>query len=285
MSYREKIKKIRDNKTVLFMLVLLLKRVRKIGIFRGEIFFKHVPFVGEFLVKVPSGGVFKMKSYGGQIENRLFWNGIFGHEPGSISTWLEISKNAKTVLDIGSNSGLFALAAAAAGSKQVHAFEPIERIYNVLQGNVSLSDFRNVNCWNCAIGSERGNLEIYDPGGDAPTSASLSSRFAADHLDSVITTTVVVESLDSWVTAHCVQNVELIKLDVEGYEEAALLGMRELVKRDRPFILIEVLDEYNISIRQLVQELWGDNYEWCPIYEGKNDPSRNVLLTPRLSRV
>ncbi|WP_275270441.1 FkbM family methyltransferase [Limnobacter sp. P1] len=284
MKIREKLRSVRDSRLVLPALVFGLKGLRQWGIFRSERLFRHVPFRGNIEVSIPEGGVFRMKARGGQIENRLFWSGFLGHEPGSMAAWIALSKHARTVLDIGSNSGIFALAASAAGARRVYAFEPVKRIHARLDENIRLSGFNNVDALLCAVGASDGEAEICDPGGDAPTSASLSQRFADDHLGSTITTPVRVVAIDSWAQAQGIVDIDLIKLDVEGFEESALLGMREIVKRDRPTLLVEVLGEYEDRIRQLVQDLWGTQYDWRPIDEGESDPSRNVLLVPRVPK-
>lgn len=46
---------------------------------------------------------------------------------------------------------------------------------------------------------------------------------------------VVTRTLDS----YDLRNVLAIKLDVEGYEEPALAGAKEIIERDRPFLIIE----------------------------------------------
>ncbi len=283
MILRKAIRAFRDSPAVKPVLVEGLKFLRQLPAFRGENLYRHVPYSGIVEVPVKNGRSFRVRARGGQIENRLYWDGVLGNEPGSMSTWLKRSATARTVLDIGANSGVFALAAAVSGAKSVHAFEPVKRIHEILKENIALSRLSNVVAWNCAVGQIDAIAEISDPGGDAPTSASLSSEFVNNHLSSVARIPVEVVAIDSWINRANGENVDLIKLDVEGYEEYALRGMSELVRRDRPVLLVEVLDEYEPRIRLLIKQLWGDSYHWHVIEEGNGDPNRNVLLTPRES--
>ena len=240
----------------------------------------HVPYRGLVHVHVSNGKTFSVVASGNQIENRLYWDGILGHEPASMSLWLKYAAKAGTVLDVGANSGIFALAAAAAGASQVHAFEPVERIHGILLENIKSSEFENVSAWRCAVGQFDGIAEMQDPGGDAPTSASLSSEFASAHLGVTTLTRVEVVSIDSWAERNSVGTVDLIKVDVEGYEEFALRGMKCVVGRDQPVVLIEVLEEFESKIRSVVNEIFGPAYSWNRVDEGQGDLNRNVLLLP-----
>ena len=67
-----------------------------------------------------------------------------------------------TVVDIGANFGTYSLGlASAVGSKgRVHAFEPQRIIFNMLAGSVALNSLTNVYCYNQAVGSTIGSIEI-----------------------------------------------------------------------------------------------------------------------------
>src|SRR6185437_2969670 len=81
---------------------------------------------------------FMMISHGHLIENSLYWNGIHGcdHEAECMVPWLHLARSARGVLDIGANTGFYALAAACvAPEAEVHAFEPVARIAGMLRLN------------------------------------------------------------------------------------------------------------------------------------------------------
>lgn len=271
---------LRDNALVLPILVWCLSRLRSFGLLMGERYYQHVPYRGIVRVPVNSGRQFTVVAQGGQIENRLYWDGIFGHEPASMATWVRLAATAETVLDVGANSGIFALAAAAAGAVNVHAFEPLKRIHNILHTNIRLSGYQNVTPWHCAVGQFDGVAQLLDPGGDAPTSASLSAEFAKSHLTDTSVTNVAVISIDSWAGRNNIGKIDLIKIDVEGYEELALRGMEAVVHQYRPVILIEVLEEFEPKLRAVVDNIFGCTYTWTPVHEGQGHISRNVLLLP-----
>lgn len=247
----------------------------------SERYYRHVPYRGMVEVAVVPGHSFRIVARGGHIENSLYWEGTYGHEAVSMRTWVEMARRSKVVLDIGANSGVFALVAASMGATQVHAFEPLPRIYEILRENIAANSFTSIKAWQCAVSDKPGEAELFDPGGDAPTSASLSCQFSHSHLGEAIPTERVrVTSVDVFCTERGIGHVDLIKIDVEGHEELALRGMVLTVLRCRPVIIIEVLDEYELRLRSVVVELFGAGYLWKRIDEGNEYPNHNVLLTP-----
>lgn len=257
----------------------LLHGARSLGMFRSKRFYSHLPYVGVVDVDCGSGS-FRMRSRGHVIENGLYWDGIAAHEPVTMKAWMARARTSGVVLDIGANSGVFALAAAAVGAGVVHAFEPLPRVHAILSENVALNPDLPVRAWRCAAGESSGSASIFDPGGDAPTSASLSADFAKEHFGDLPTTTVDVIAIDDFCGREGIDRIDLVKIDVEGYEEAALKGMRGIVAASVPTIVMEVLPEQATQLAAVVEALWPGLYAWRPIDEGDGHVSRNVLLVP-----
>lgn len=57
---------------------------------------------------------FRMWHHGYQIEKEVFWSGLFGRWVGaSMRVWVREARQAQVSLDVGSNTGLYVLAAKA----------------------------------------------------------------------------------------------------------------------------------------------------------------------------
>lgn len=173
-----------------------------------------------------------------------------------------------TVLDIGASWGLFThrLSVAVGPSGTVHAFEP---------GTEPLASLRTV-------AARRGNVTVHpvalsDHEGEAELAMPVVSLgpLGTKALHPMATLTppshrtaelagerVAVRRLDDVLAGA--GRVSFIKCDVEGHELATLRGAQELLRRDRPPILIEIeqrhqdgpMDEVLDLLRSLGYDGW-----------------------------
>ncbi|MBB6599044.1 FkbM family methyltransferase [Luteimonas sp. MC1825] len=275
---------LRDHPLVLTPLVAVLSLLKRIGFDIAERVYRHAPFRGTVTTAVTGGASFRIVSEGRKIENGLYWRGIDAHEPKSMAIWMEAARNARTVLDVGANSGVFSLAAAAAGAGAIHAFEPLARVHGILSRNFALNPGFPLQAWAVAVSDQSGVAELHDPGGAAPTSASLSAEFSREHLGDVPTCSVPVVTIDDFCARERIHGVDLVKIDVEGLEEHVLRGMRAVALRDRPLILMEVLDGYEAQLRKVAEEVFGGDVTWHRVDEGDGGPNRNVVLDFKATR-
>lgn len=147
------------------------------------------------------------------------------------------------VLDIGANIGVYSVLAARRGARVV-AFEPNAKARATLEANVALNRID-------------GEVRISS---NALADFTGPARFTTDleecnHLDvkaGAVGESVDVSELDSlaWVGGP----VTLMKIDVEGFDEAVLRGARQTLARDRPVLIIETWSG-GLSIRQLLASL------------------------------
>lgn len=272
---RPMFKQIRDIPWVSSACIGVLRGLRKIGWMRSARIYSYVPCKGLIAVDAGNGRRFQLYGHGGRAENGLFWDGIDGYEPESMRLWMEDARAAKVVFDVGANAGVFALAAAAAGCPQVHAFEPLRRVHAILARNFAMNKASALHAWPCAVGHEDGRAVLFDPGGPAPTDASLSAAYVEDAHGSSAGDEVDVVAIDSFCRRHRIDRVDLLRIDVEGYEEHVLLGMREIVAASRPVILMPLLPGRETSLQYLCEKLWPKMYSWTTLSDG-----RGVVLRP-----
>lgn len=140
-----------------------------------------------------------------------------------------------TVLDAGANVGFFTLLAArlVGPSGHVDAFEPYPPNTALLQKHVQLNKLRNVRIESVALSDRADVLPLYV--GDS-TSGSLFP------LDSGLTPHMVpVVSLDEWRAKGLLpRRLDVVKMDIEGAEGAAILGMLNVLRTDRPALHISL---------------------------------------------
>ena len=131
-----------------------------------------------------------------------------------------------TVLDIGSNIGLYSilLADLVGAAGRVFAFEPDPVLFQAALSN-TLSNGKQdiVLLRNVALGSKPGDAMLYRPqfnSGDNRLSASPTHKEAVR---------VRVETLDSILPN---EKIDFIKMDVQGWEAEVLRGMEQILKRN-----------------------------------------------------
>ncbi|MCJ7515977.1 MAG: FkbM family methyltransferase [Dehalococcoidia bacterium] len=129
------------------------------------------------------------------------------------------------VVDIGAHIGYYTLLAAERVGKNgaVFAFEPDESNYDLLIKNIEQNEYSNVTPVKKAVTSSTGTVKLF-----------LNARESGEHSiieDKRRQKVVLVDSvaLDDFLDADCA--VDVIKMDVEGAEMAALLGMSKVIAR------------------------------------------------------
>jgi FkbM family methyltransferase len=160
---------------------------------------------------------------------------------------------SRIVLDVGGHIGYDALCfAALCGDRgKVYVFEPNasnrDRMELILERNAAASE--NIEVRAEALADFQGQAELnFSSNVDDQTSsgAFLAGDFAPP-LEAAIygeahftSSSVRVDTLDHFVQAEGLENVRLVKIDVEGAEHKVIEGGKETIERQRPVLLIEV---------------------------------------------
>jgi FkbM family methyltransferase len=154
--------------------------------------------------------------------------------------WLEsVIRPGDTVVDIGANAGVYTrkLANLVGPAGRVVAIEPIPESFHLLTMHTSLLAHNNVTLLNIAA-SDKVMIALMT----IPRSSShLRDYYRASMADPSIalgrdSVQVLCCPLDS---LHLPAPIRLVKIDVEGHEAAVLSGMRGLIERDKPVLIIE----------------------------------------------
>ncbi len=110
---------------------------------------------------------------------------------------------------------------------------------------------------------------------DSDMSASLRSDFAFHKTPPILVRTV---SLDSYLRARALSGRTVIKVDVEGAEDAFFRGARHTIATHRPDIVAEVAT----SAAPQYTEMLGDlGYRWYPITDQGLVPVQELQPTVR----
>lgn len=152
-------------------------------------------------------------------------------------------KKDSVVLDIGAHIGLFAtIAAKLAGSKgKVYAFEPAPATQKVLHQTIAINQLQNnIFPINAAMGSQTGNITFFVSDDEADNSNSLISYKEDRKLNGI---DVPVNTIDNFVATHQLQQVNFIKIDVEGAEYDTLQGGINVFTKLQPYVIVAIHPE------------------------------------------
>lgn len=218
--------------------------------------YHRLHFDGAFRVKLPGGRSFRMRHYGFYIENEVFWHGIYGNwEKTSLRIWGEFSARSQTIVDVGANTGVYALLSQALNPQaKVMAVEPIGRVYRKLAENVRLNGF-DILCVEKGASNYDGEATIYDASEEHTYSATLN-RDVSIYGEEALPVSIPVARLDTLLEETGFTALDLLKIDVESYEPEVLEGFQAGLAKHTPVMFIEILeDEVGARIEKLVEGL------------------------------
>ena len=156
------------------------------------------------------------------------------YEPDVTLVFQRLLRPGMGVLDVGANIGYFSMLSASlvGPSGFVLAVEPNPENARMLEASRRLNGYEHVTIAQVAAGRSTGLLALHVAQSNGTTSNPSSNLEAL-----LAARTVPCIAIDHLIPAG--QQINLIKVDVEGAEYNALLGCSDLIARDRPVIISE----------------------------------------------
>jgi len=140
-----------------------------------------------------------------------------------------------TYFDVGANVGQHAMFMSQ-HVDIVFAFEPSQAARERFQANLTLNRITNVRIFPFALGDSDGEGQL-----GSGFKGNSGSRSLTWTLDQDAVEIVTIRHGDNFLREKNLPRIDILKLDVEGYEKRVLKGLRERLVRDRPVILMELI--------------------------------------------
>jgi FkbM family methyltransferase len=228
--------------------------------FPSSRFSKLVP--PEYLYKK---GSYRIYERGGERFNLDISNVIehfkyFGFYDAGFERLLAEIEPSFCVVDIGANIGTTTVSFAKRANLVI-SFEPSAQNYQKLIEALELNKLENVIPVNKGIGRKPGEYKLYKVVDNNPGMNRLLPEMTGDNFDYE---KVTISTLGRELADLSVEKVDLIKIDVEGFEYEVLLSAEEIIERDRPLLFVELDDdnlrEQGASASRLVSFIMSKEY-------------------------
>ncbi len=163
--------------------------------------------------------------------------------------------HGKTIMDVGGYIGDSALIFQELGADKIYTFEALPDNFELLKRTLALNNVKNVVAENVALGAEKGECSLY-VAGNCTGSVNRGIVYQGK-ID------VPVITLDDYVEEHKIENIGLIKVDIEGAEPDFLVGAKKTICEQRPILLISIYHNPHdfFELKPLI-ESWNLGYRF-----------------------
>jgi FkbM family methyltransferase len=168
------------------------------------------------------------------------------YEPKSIFLAKEILKTGGVFVDVGANFGLYTCHVAQNEKIRVIAIEPNTAMFKKLEANVKLNNYANCELINLAIDEIEGELGMFSPAMNNSGNYQITKE-NAEFFVSAKPLSKIFEERD-------LNHVDLIKIDVEGYELQVLKSIDWNLLKPK-HILLEYIPSQQINQGNLSREV------------------------------
>jgi FkbM family methyltransferase len=166
------------------------------------------------------------------LQRQFYFFGTYFLEDDVLRCWETASRGATVVFDVGANAGIFGLAALAVQpNASVHAFEPTPEIAARLRETAAMNGLNRLHVHEVAVSSQNGFLVLRRFRGELGTNEGMN--FVGTDLDEAGAERVRAVSLDEFCDERAIDHIDLLKLDIQGHEHAALAGAQRLIMAGR----------------------------------------------------
>ena len=174
-----------------------------------------------------------------------------------------------TLVDIGSQSGLYSLYVKYFKNVRVDAYEPFAKSYKCLVDNIALNDIKDVVFpYQIAISNTKSTTVLRCPSDHTGLNTLGSTPVRFSQWDDFEVSTDTLDNL------YANRRIDVIKCDIEGWEYFMLQGAKNVLLRDKPVLLLEVnednMRQCGVTMEQFFEQLNMYGYVHKDIIDGEN---------------
>lgn len=229
---------------------------------------------------------------GDDLSRLIYIMGLF--EPNEFAALSKILKPGMTVIDIGAHIGSYSIPMAKLVSPQgvVFSIEPSKREMTRLKENIRINEIKNIITKQIAISDTEGTVKL-KVAEQNHNGQNTIGEFAYK-IKQLKNVKIKTRNLQNIINKYKIKNVDFIKIDCEGAEFKVLKGGSNILKKNPPILLIELLREalhkQGSDEKKIIKFLKNKKYKilvlkkntgaWT-LFSKKNKLSENILAIPK----
>jgi FkbM family methyltransferase len=228
-----------------------------------------ISFTKPVFKKVELDGVsfyIKIDPNNGLVDKEIYSRGIW--EPEILA---EISRHIKTdsiCLDVGANIGQHSLyMASIAREGKVYAFEPLVRLAEQIRESVKQNNFKNVEVLQFGLSNKNAIQKIY------LDNLNIGRTTFDERSEASSVETAELKVFDEYWQDK--SKIDFIKMDVEGYEYYAMLGMKNILSSYHPALLVEFTpvfyEKMGVSSKEILEYIFSFGYKIYDLEQNKKE--------------
>lgn len=174
----------------------------------------------------------KLKVFLGDYLGHLLYFQYINKELDSYKSLFKLVQTNSVCLDIGSNIGFVGITMANMAPRGlVVGFEPDPTNFKRLQENISFNKLSNIRVHNLGLGEHSTQKNMF---------INLNNRGGNCIVEEQSGVEVTIKRLDDFLTGEVFPRIDLVKIDVEGYELKVLKGGKQMLTTYFPILFIEI---------------------------------------------
>ncbi len=170
------------------------------------------------------------------VAPHLMLDGIW--EPEITKVYRSLIKRDSIVIDVGANFGYFGIVAGTTVEHEggVYFIEANNTFMPYIRKSVAVNGMEDIaTISNIGIGDKDSSLELQLMGDYWGSSSFSDSQVTGSRerfdISDTRSKTVKVTTLDSYCLRYKIDHIDILKVDIEGFEEAAYSGMKRIIKQ------------------------------------------------------
>jgi FkbM family methyltransferase len=177
-------------------------------------------------------------------------------------------------IDVGANVGNHALFMSKI-VKQVHAFEPYEKVREQLDRTINDNEIENIEVYPVGLGECEEKLPFYQPPDSNLGAASFNKGNGGSEL---YIGDLELKTGDS-IFAGLNDKISIIKMDIEGHEPFALKGLQKVLAEQKPLVVLELLPatKRKFASEKEFYSLFPAGYKFLRFKKTSNDTGKYQL--------